>query len=58
MLPKEEDGFKIAINQQVTGATMADQQREMQHKMPSHFLKIVKKALILFLVMLPMHWRV
>ena len=32
MLPKEEDGFKIAINQQVTGATMADQQREMQHK--------------------------
>ena len=32
MLPKEEDGFKIAINQQVTGASMADQQREMQHK--------------------------
>ena len=32
MLPKEEDGFKIPINQQVTGAIMADQQREMQHK--------------------------
>jgi len=32
MLPKEEDGFKIAINQQVTGASMSDQQREMQHK--------------------------
>jgi hypothetical protein len=32
MLPKEEDGFKIPINQQVTGASMSDQQREMQHK--------------------------
>jgi len=32
MLPKQEDGFKIPINQQVTGANMADQQREMQHK--------------------------
>ena len=32
MSPKQEDGFKIPINQQVTGASMADQQREMLHK--------------------------
>ena len=32
MLPKEEDGFKIPINQQVTGASMSNQEREMQHK--------------------------
>ena len=32
MLPKEEDGFKIPINQQVTGASMSNQEQEMQHK--------------------------
>lgn len=32
MLPNQEDKDKITINQQVTGASMADQQREMQHK--------------------------
>ena len=32
MLPNQEDKDKIATNQQVTGASMADQQREMQHK--------------------------
>lgn len=32
MLPNQEDKDKIATNQQVTGASMSDQQREMQHK--------------------------
>ena len=32
MLPKQEDGFKIPINQQVTGASMSNQEQEMQHK--------------------------
>ena len=32
MLPNQEDKDKITTNQQVTGASMADQQREMQHK--------------------------
>jgi hypothetical protein len=32
MLPNQEDKDKITTNQQVTGAFMADQQREMQHK--------------------------
>jgi len=32
MLPKQEDGFKIPINQQVTGAFMSNQEQEMQHK--------------------------
>jgi hypothetical protein len=32
MLPNQEDKDKISTNQQVTGASMSDQQREMQHK--------------------------
>lgn len=32
MLPNQEDKDKINTNQQVTGASMSDQQREMQHK--------------------------
>jgi len=32
MLPKQEDGFKIHKNQQVTGASMSNQEREFQHK--------------------------
>jgi hypothetical protein len=32
MLPNQEDKDKITTNQQVTGASMSDQQREMQHK--------------------------
>ena len=32
MLPNQQDKDKIAMNQQVTGANMSDQQREMAHK--------------------------
>jgi len=32
MLPNQEDKVKMHKNQQVTGANMSDQQREMQHK--------------------------
>jgi hypothetical protein len=32
MLPNQEDKVKMHKNQQVTGASMSDQQREMQHK--------------------------
>jgi hypothetical protein len=32
MLPNQEDKVKMLKNQQVTGANMSDQQREMQHK--------------------------
>jgi hypothetical protein len=32
MLPNQEDKVKMRKNQQVTGANMSDQQREMQHK--------------------------
>jgi hypothetical protein len=32
MLPNQEDKDKMAVNQQVTGANMSNQEREFQHK--------------------------